>query len=245
MENTTTTIKYELLRDFYKNVYEAKKAEYLQDLENALKALETFIAENPDYDKRETKNKETENPKKAKKELKDLDKKYNNLLAELDKIESFNLEDFRDMSIHIDWKKSATWGANPRGKLTVFHNKGYSLEFYENTYKISGCGYCKESTSTADLLNQSIVIKKLILNKIEKLLCINRNANEIKDLVGKNGLELRESINYGISQYGLNLPRFDGGVGVSCHESILKKLGLGMRKISWSKDSDTWILEKI
>jgi hypothetical protein len=216
MENTTT--KYELLRDFYKNVYEAKKAEYSQDLENALK---------------------------AKKELKDLDKKYSSLLAELDKIESFNLEDFKDMSIHIDWKKSATWGANPRGKLTVFHIKGYSLEFYENTYKISGCGYCKESTSTADLLNQSAVIKKLILNKVEKLLCINRNAGEIKGLVDTDNLELRESINYGISQYGLGLPHFDGGVGVSCHESILKKLGLSMRKINWSNTSDTWIIEKI
>jgi len=238
MENTATTIKYELLRNFYKNVYEAKKAEYSQDLENALKALETFISENPDYDKRETKNKETENPKKAKKELKDLDKEYNNLLAELGKIESFNLEDFKDMSIHIDWKKSATWGSNPRGNLTVFHNKGYSLEFYENTHKISGCGYCKESTCTADLLNQSAVIKKLILNKIEDLLTS-------KGLVSKNSLELRESINYGISQYGLSLPKFDGGVGISCHETILRILGLNMRKINWTKDSDTWIIEKI
>jgi hypothetical protein len=211
------TIKFELLRDFYKNIYESKKAEYLN----------------------------LEDKKLSKKEIKALDKKYNILLAELDKIESFNLEDFKDMAIHIDWKKSATWGNNPRGKLTVLNTKGYSLEFYENTYKISGCGYCKESTSTADLLNQSIVIKKLILNKIEDLLCINRNANEIKGLVNKNNLELRESINYGISQYGLNLPKFDGGVGVSCHESILKKLGLNMRKISRSKDSDTWIIEKI
>jgi hypothetical protein len=210
MENTTTTKKYELLRDFYKNLYETKKAEYLN----------------------------LEDKKLSKKEIKALDKKYNNLLAELDKIESFNLEDFRDMSIHIDWKKSATWGANPRGKLTVFHNKGYSLEFYENTYKISSCGYCKESTCTADLLNQSAVIKKLILNKIKDLLAD-------KGIINKNSLDLRESINYGISQYGLNLPKFDGGVGVSCHESILKKLGLCMRKISWSSSSDTWVIEKI
>jgi hypothetical protein len=211
------TTKFELLRDFYKNIYESKKAKYLN----------------------------LEDKKLSKKEIKALDKKYNQLSTDLDRIESFNLEDFKDMSIHIDWKKSATWGANPRGKLTVFHTKGYSLEFYENTYKISGCGYCKESTCTADLLNQSVVIKKLILNKIEKLLCFNRNASEIKGLVNKNNLELRESINYGISQYGLNLPKFDGGVGVSCHESILKKLGLSMRKISWSNTSDTWVIEKI
>jgi hypothetical protein len=208
MENTATTIKYELLRLFYKEVYENKKAEYLN----------------------------LEDKKLSKKEIKALDKKYNSLLVELDKIESFNLEDFRDMSIHIDWKKSATWGANPRGQLTVFHRK--YLESYENTYKISGCGYCKESTCTADLLNQSVVIKKLILNKVEDLL-------DNKEIINKNSLELRESINYGISQYGLGLPHFDGGVGVSSHEYILKKLGLGMRKISWSNTSDTWMIEKI
>lgn len=217
MENTQTTTKYELLRDFYKNLYETKKTEYIN----------------------------VEDKKLSKKEIRSLDKKYNQLLAELDKIESFNLEDFKDMSIHINWKKSATWGANPRGKLIVFHNKGYSLEFYENTYKISSWGYCKESTCTADLFNQSYVIKKLVLDKIENLLSINRNSREIKGLISQYGLELRESINYGISQYGLNLPRFDGGVGISCHESILRNLGLCMRKISWTESSDTWVITKI
>ena len=206
-----TTTKYNLLRNFYKNIYENEKAEHL---------------------------KETEDPKRLKKELRDLDKKYNNLLAELDKIENFSLEDFKDMSLHIDWKKSATWGANPNGKLTVFHNKEYSLEFYENTYKISGCGYCKTSTCTADLLNQSYVIKKLILNKVENLL------SEPEKLISQYGLELRESISYGISQYGLNLPKFDGGVGVESHESILKNLGLCMRKINWTSNSDTWLISR-
>lgn len=211
----TTTTKYNLLRNFYKNIYENEKAEYLKD---------------------------TEDPKKLKKELKYLDKKYNNLLNELDKIENFSLEDFKDMSLHIDWKKSATWGANPIGKLTVFHNKEYSLEFYENTYKISGCGYCKTSTCTADLFNQSYVIKKLVLDKVEKLLSVNTNVRELKGLISKDRLELREFIDYGISQYGLGLPKFDEGVGVESHESILKKLGLSMRKINWTSNSDTWII---
>lgn len=214
MENTattTTTTKYNLLRDFYKNIYENEKADYI---------------------------KETEDPKKLKKELRDLDKKYNNLLTELDKIENFSLEDFKDMSLHIDWKKSATWGANPSGKLTVFHKKEYSLEFYENTYKISGCGYCKASACTADLFNQSYVIKKLILNKVENLL------SETQGLISQYGLELRESISYGISQYGLDLPKFEGGVGVESHESILKNLGLHMRKINWTSNSDTWVISR-
>lgn len=206
----TTTTKYNLLRDFYRNIYE-NKAECL---------------------------KETEDTKILKKELRYLDKKYNNLLTELDKIENFSLEDFKDMSLHIDWKKSPTWGVNPKGKLTVFNKKRYSLEFYENTHKISGCGYCKTSTCTADLFNQSYVIKKLILNKVENLL------SEPEKLISQYGLELRESINYGISQYGLNLPKFDGGVGVESHESILKNLGLCMRKINWTSNSDTWIISK-
>lgn len=204
--------KHEFLRYFYKEIYDSKKSEYLN----------------------------LEDKKLSKKEIKALDKKYNQLLAELDKIESFNLEDFKDMSIHIDWKKSATWGANPRGKLTVFHTKDYSLEFYENTYKISGCGYCKESTATADLLNQSIVIKKILLTRLELML-----PKEYEGRFTDINKVLKDSLGYGISQYGLGLPKFDGGVGVSCHESILKKLGLNMRKISWTKDSDTWIIDRI
>lgn len=153
--------KYNNLRNFYLKIYEEEKSKFSSD------------------------------PKEAKKQLKKLNKKYENLLAEIEKVENFS-DDFEDMSLHIEWKKSAAWGDNPHGKLNVSHKKGYSLEHYVNTYKINGCGYCKLSTCTADLLNQSCVIKKVLLDKIDE------------DMAGSDySLDLR-SLGYGISQYWLD-----------------------------------------
>lgn len=44
--------------------------------------------------------------------------------------------------IVIEWKKSRTWGSNPR----IENWSG------ENCISVSGCGYCKESTALADFL---------------------------------------------------------------------------------------------
>ena len=53
-----------------------------------------------------------------------------------------HLKQFRGGQVHIDWRKSRTWGNNP-----VIEN-----HYGEKCCNVSGCGYCKESTALADVL---------------------------------------------------------------------------------------------
>jgi len=45
------------------------------------------------------------------------------------------------------------------------------------------------------------------------------------------------------SGYGV-LPKFDGGVGVSCHQGIMEKLGLHMETITSTKTTDVYMIRK-
>jgi hypothetical protein len=71
----------------------------------------------------------------------------------------------------------------------------------------SGCGYDKQSTATAGVLNQHQTILKRLY------------AARDAEMTGEN----RAVLGYG-SGYGLP-PYFEGGVGVSCHVKILEKIG--------------------
>ena len=103
------------------------------------------------------------------------------------------------------------WGYCPKGN----DNYGHS------TSSITGCGYCKESTATAQLLNQNETIMKRLYKAKNKKATAKNN-----DLLG-----------YG-SGYGI-LPSFEGGVGVSCHVRILEKLGY---KVTQSGNNTTTVL---
>lgn len=138
------------------------------------------------------------------------------LQIKLDKITSVNnaLDTLQnDLVLTINFTKNATWGYCPKGNDNYGHK----------TDSISGCGYCKESTATGQLLSQNdIILKKMykVMNKPSNL---------------KKGS--RESLGYG-SGYGI-LPSFSGGVGVSCHIGILEKLGY---KVTQSGNDTTTIL---
>lgn len=138
----------------------------------------------------------------------------NGLSIELDNIDNINNASDKlpnSLTLIINFYKSSTWGWCPKG-----------TDNYGNaTSSITGCGYCKESTATAQLLNQNdIIIKKLYLAK-------NKNAK------GKNN----DVLGYG-SGYGV-LPSFEGGVGVDCHVRILESLGY---KVTTSSNSSTTVL---
>lgn len=92
-----------------------------------------------------------------------------------------------DVVITINFYKSRTWGYCPKGNDNYGHV----------TDSITGCGYCKESTATAELLNQNEMILKRLYQA--------------------------EKVSYGACMRGL--PSFSGGVGVSCHVKILEELG--------------------
>lgn len=53
-----------------------------------------------------------------------------------------HLKQWGSGQVHIEWKKSRTWGNNP----VIENHNG------EKCCNVSGCGYCKESTALADVL---------------------------------------------------------------------------------------------
>ena len=124
-----------------------------------------------------------------------------------------NAPDFKSLRLSIDWVKSSTWGMNPHGLLEVWTSNGY--ESYN--YKVSGCGYCKESATMAGLFNQCNSLLKLWLGAKEK------------------GLE-----SYGLASYGFS----SGGVGVNSLQMAFDVLGFKLEKVASGKTYDYYRIQE-
>lgn len=123
----------------------------------------------------------------------------------------------KEISITVEWKRSATWGNCPQATASIRYESGaYStLE----TRTITGCGYDKESTAVAELLNQTLKYK----------------------------LWEREDQDNSKAPYGIRLdfnynPYFEGGVGVSCYYDIAKFLGGEMKHTASGKKFDVYTI---
>ena len=127
---------------------------------------------------------------------------------EYDSIE--NAPDFESLDISIEWKKSSTWGMNPHAELTVYSKNGYAR--YKAT--ASGCGYCKLSAVMADVLNQSLSLRKLILNN--------------------------DRLVYGLRDTYFS----SGGVGVSTLQNAFDCLGLKLKQTATGKTFDAFAVNK-
>lgn len=149
-------------------------------------------------------------------------KRLNEIEEELNFINSVEeADDFKnDLVITIEWKKSRMWGSNPK----AYTNYGFESE------SIGGCGYCKTSTATAYALNSHKPILKLLYTMEEK-----RLNKKIKT-------DRRDFIGYGSGYYAL--PKFEGGVGVSSHEMIIKNLGLNWKCVTDTTSTDVFLINK-
>lgn len=151
--------------------------------------------------------KENNNIKLALKIVKQSRKKYyaklfKRKLKRIEEIVSAN--DFKYSVCDIDWVRNSIWGYCPRGT----YRNGYEFNNYRS---ITGCGYDKLSTLTANMFNNDLSLMKLVCNKLYRY---NINKNNIQDKLG-DGIR----ISYGV-------PYFEGAVGIECHITILKNLGL-------------------
>lgn len=164
-----------------------------------------------------------------KKYIKQSDKKKEKILKKLQTVEEVDIIPKR-IDINVNWKKSATWGANPTAESWT--NYGY----FESS-SIGGCGYDKESTATAEVFNQDKSILKLLYIEFEKYL--KKNKTMLKHKGNING---REFCEYGCSCY--YLPEFDGGVGFNSHRWILEKLGYKCIAESHPRMADTYHFER-
>jgi hypothetical protein len=122
--------------------------------------------------------------------------------------------DVKRLRIHVQWKKSATWGRNP--------HVHFSCHFQDGTYTsgddtCGGCGYDKESTVIARIFNQCC----------SGMLWRKRNS--------------KKNTPYGIHRgKGWYFPNFAGGVGVSCYPSITEFLGGKWECVDSGKDYDSY-----
>lgn len=137
-------------------------------------------------------------------------------LKDLERLNLASLEDIETLTINVEWKRSQMWGMNPNAEAYI---NGIG---HVSSGSISGCGYDKQSTAVAKVLNQ-------VPQLIKKLYELKENNVETKnhDLFG-----------YG-SGYGV-LPSFEGGVGVSCYYKIFDSIGYEFKTISNGKTFDVY-----
>lgn len=154
----------------------------------------------------------------------------------IEKIDLINsASDFTgQLIITIEWKKSKMWGSNPK----VYTNYGFIGS------SIGGWGYDKLSTATAQALNNDLrILKIMFLLKNEEL---NHRQKEYKEQNGFLTTDER-GINHFLFGYGSGynvLPCFEGGVGVSCHERIINKIGLKWENITSTENTDVFLIRK-
>ena len=118
------------------------------------------------------------------------------------------------LRIHVQWKKSATWGRNPHAH--------YSCHFQDGTYQsgdetCGGCGYDKESTVIARIFDSCV--SGMLWRK-------TRKKSSLKD-----------------KPYGVNMgwfPNFEGGVGTNCYITITQWLGGQWERVDYGKDYDSY-----
>ena len=133
--------------------------------------------------------------------------------------------------ISIEWKKSRTWGSNPRAMAEVnFMDKNsgpWKTGFYRaDGYTCSGCGYDKESTVIGEIFNDFLRYKLWALSD--------------EAIKGGNGSGDNGSAPYGIHNYNLNSRSYGQGIGTSCYYRIAEYIGGSFEHIASGKTFDVY-----
>ena len=148
-----------------------------------------------------------------------LEKDMRAALAKIDTIET--AEKPESFVLWVDWKKSRAWGANPHTELIV------DGDTYRGT--ASGCGYDKESTAIAEVLNICPGTLKILYDVKEAA------------LAGDGDISNENAIGYGAG-YGA-LPYYERGVGVNTLVAILEKGGYEVKQY-YSPERSVFEIEK-
>lgn len=160
--------------------------------------------------------------------FREIDKKTAAQLAQLDRVAAAPALSY--LSILVDWVRSRTWGYNPHAE--AMSNAGTF------TGTASGCGYDKESAAVAEALNQCDSVLQLLYTYKENALAAGESDESKTASCGRSNGSI---IGYGAG-YGA-IPYFEGGAGVSCFWSILKKCGFEVRG-HHGTHSDFYTIEK-
>lgn len=110
-------------------------------------------------------------------------------------------KEVKEMVIEINWKKSSVWGMNPTASAKIIYKDGTIRN--SRNYTCSGCGYDKESTVVANMLNEHL----------NYMLWNARNDSK------------HVNVPYGVRFNDEYCHSFSGGVGMSCYYNIAEFLG--------------------
>ena len=148
---------------------------------------------------------------------KKVEKEYNKQLEKtIDKINTIaNAEEFNGCTITIDWRKGSMGANQAKATLT-------GCGYIEGS-RTGGCGYDKESTAMADVLNECYPLMKLLYKY------------RAEHLDGTN----HSVFGYG-SGYNKVLPYFEGGVGVSSFYKIFETIGCALKHVAYGKAFDVY-----
>lgn len=144
--------------------------------------------------------------------LKGLEKEHARKLEKLASAEA--APDVKSIAIHVEWKRSATWGYNPHAAVIVNHTNRY-------TGSASGCGYDKRTAAIADALNQNASVRRMLYLAKEKALQAGYDPESAKTHGPESN---RHCIAYGAG-YG-TLPYFEGGVGMASFYGVVNACGM-------------------
>ena len=158
--------------------------------------------------------------KATKRAMQEVEKRY---ARDLQKIASAeNAPDVVQIDLHVEWKKSKTWGYNPHCDCWAGGMR--------TTGRASGCGYDKRSAATAEAFNENPSIIKLLYMAEEKRLAKRQKPSR------------RDSIGYGSGV--CVLPSFEGGVGIESIKNIFGNMGFTFRTVADTSVVDAYTIEK-
>lgn len=174
-----------------------------------------------------SKQKLTEEQKKQNREARKLGRR---LAANRARIEAEKSQKpVRRLTITIEWRKSRTWGSNPRAEAAVEFRDGTFTR--RDGFTCSGCGYDKESTVVSDIFDAFLRYKLWRLPKSK--------------ITGGHGSGDTGPAPYGIQHYegedGYKSRGFADGVGMSCYYRLCEYLGGKLEHVASCKSSDVWV----
>ena len=127
------------------------------------------------------------------------------------------------ISIEVSWKKSSTWGANPTAEVRAGS--------YSSSGSIGGCGYDKESTATAYAFNGNFFFARIAAT------CAWLDMKE-SNATGR----VTKTYGYRVGYTGF---KFEGAVGYSCHDRIIRRAGYRSTAECHPKMADCYSYERI
>lgn len=162
------------------------------------------------------------------------DKRRAAAYAELGGIES--APDVDTIDIRVKWSKSRTWGVNPHAEVNVTLDPIDWVERVICHGKASGYGYDKESAAVAEALNKSESVLKLLCALKEQAL---EDGTSDQSPRTATGVSNRECCGYGAGYTAL--PKFEGGVGMSCIMDLFRRCGCETRTTRGGRDAAYWV----